>query len=83
MEKNDSEKNMSIYEASEFWDEHDFTEFDDVEEDTTIKFNLKKKKYVGIDDDLYVAISKKAKSLAKAEETLINEWLAEKIGNVG
>jgi hypothetical protein len=23
---------MSIHEASDFWDEHDFTEFDDVDE---------------------------------------------------
>ena len=32
MEKNKNIKDMSIYEASDFWDEHDFGEFDDVQE---------------------------------------------------
>jgi len=44
MEKNDKIKDMSIYEASDFWDEHDFGEFDDVKEVEEIKFSLKKKK---------------------------------------
>jgi len=35
---------MNIYEASAFWDEHDFLEFDDVQEVKDIKFHLIKKK---------------------------------------
>ncbi len=34
---------MSIYEASEFWDEHEFSEFDDVQEAHDLQFALKKK----------------------------------------
>jgi hypothetical protein len=79
MPKNNEIKDMSIYEASDFWDEHDFTEFDDVEEVNDIKFSLKKKKYVGIDMDLYSIIKLKAKKLHKPEEVLINEWLSEKL----
>jgi hypothetical protein len=30
MKKSKILKDMSIYEASAFWDEHDFSEFDDV-----------------------------------------------------
>ena len=70
-------KNMSIYEASDFWDEHDFGEFDDVQEEK-MRFLLKKKKYVGIDTDLYAIIKNKAKALNKGEDALINEWLSEK-----
>ncbi len=78
MGKNKDLKDMSIYEASDFWDEHDFGEFDDVEEVDEIQFSLKKKKYVGIDGDLYAIIKTKAKALNKPEDVLINEWLSEK-----
>jgi len=80
MQTGKNNKNVSIYEASEFWDEHDFGEFDDVEETYEIQFSLKKKKYVGIDQDLYDCIKNKARELQKSEEALINEWLSEKAG---
>jgi len=80
MLKNRNSDDISIYEASDFWDEHDFGEFDDVKEVREIKFSLKKKRYVGIDNDLYVQIKTKAKMLKKPEEALINEWLSEKAG---
>ena len=70
---------MSLYEASDFWDEHDFEEFDDIKEVREIKFSLKKKKYVGIDIKLYSLIKNKARKLHKPEDTLINEWLSEKV----
>ena len=78
MEKSENIKDMSIYEASDFWDEHDFGEFDDVQEEKEMQFLLKKKKYVGIDTDLYAIIKNKAKALNKGEDALINEWLSEK-----
>jgi hypothetical protein len=37
-----------------------------------------RKKYVGVDMDLYAIIRSKAKSLNKSEDVLINEWLSEK-----
>ena len=80
MQTNNNNENLSIYEASEFWDEHDFGEFDDIKETNEIQFSLKKKKYVGIDQDVYAYIKSKAKELQKPEETLINEWLSEKAG---
>ncbi len=80
MEKKDKIKDMSVYVASDFWDEHDFGEFDDVQEVEDIKFSLKKKKYVGIDGDLYAIIKSKAKALNESEEVFINEWLSEKAG---
>ena len=80
MGKNKNIKDMSINEASDFWDEHDLGEFDDVQEVDNIQFSLKKKKYVGIDGDLYAIIKNKAKTLNKSEDVLINEWLSEKAG---
>lgn len=69
---------MSIYEASDYWDEHDFSEFDDVLEVKNLQFSFKRQKYIGVDMDLYVIIKRKAKALNKSEDVLINEWLSEK-----
>lgn len=69
---------MAIYEASAFWDEHDFSEFDDVQEVKDIKFHLIKKKYVGLDLNIYAKIRKQARKLKTTEDVLINEWLREK-----
>ncbi len=80
MGKNRKIKDMSVSEASDFWDEHDFGEFDDVQEVDDIQFSFKKKKYVGIDRELYAIIKNKAKTLNKPEDDLINEWLSEKAG---
>lgn len=80
MEKNSNMKDISVYEASDFWDEHDFGEFDDVKEEKEMQFLLRRKKYVGIDMDLYAIIKSKANALNESEDALINEWLSEKAG---
>jgi len=80
MGKSKNLKDMSINDASDFWDEHDFGEFDDVQEVDEIKLSFKKKKYVGIDMELYSIIKNKARTLNKPEDALINEWLTEKAG---
>lgn len=72
-------ENMSIREASDFWDEHDFSEFEDVNEVKELCFSLPKKKYIGVDVNLYQKIKNKAKKLHKPEDILINEWLMEKM----
>ena len=78
MPKNKQKTDMSIYEASDFWDEHDFDEFNDVVETDEFEFQLQKKKYVGIEMELYSVIKNKAKRLKISEDILINEWLSEK-----
>ncbi|MEK6681001.1 MAG: CopG family antitoxin [Nitrospirota bacterium] len=73
-------KKMTITEASDFFDEHDIFELNDVREVTDIKFNLKKKKYIGVSIELFKKIQSKAKKLHKNEDSLIQEWLMEKVG---
>lgn len=46
------------------WDEHDFSEFEDVEEVKDIRFSLIKKKYVGVDTNLYSKIKKESQEIA-------------------
>jgi hypothetical protein len=43
------------------------------------KFDLKKKKYVGLDMGLFEKIKNKAKKLHISEDMLIQEWLMEKV----
>jgi hypothetical protein len=47
---------------------------------TDMKFNLSKKKYIGVDIELYRKIRNKAKKLHTFEDDLIKEWLKEKVG---
>ncbi len=78
--KKSKHKEMTISEASDYFDEHDIFEFEDVREVTDIKFKLQKKKYVGLDMELFKKIKSKAKRLHKSEDLLIKEWLMEKVG---
>jgi hypothetical protein len=81
MKRGKEPKEMSIYEASDYWDEHDFTEFRDVKEVKELRFARKKKKYVGVDVGLYTRIKERAKRLHTTEDMLVNEWLREKVGS--
>jgi len=77
--KRSKQKEMTIAEASSFFDEHDIFEFDDVREVADIKFKLQKK-YIGLDMELFKKIRNRAKRLHKSEDALIKEWLSEKVG---
>ncbi|MBI5525669.1 MAG: hypothetical protein HY897_04990 [Deltaproteobacteria bacterium] len=79
MKKSTEEKDMSVQEASEYWDEHDFAECGGLEEVKDLEFALRKKKYVGIDIRLYAMIRKSARKLRVPEEALINKWLRERV----
>jgi len=79
MKKSKVKEDMSIYEASEFWDEHDISEFNDFEEVKDVKFLLIKKKYIGLDVNIYDKIRRKAKKLKMPEDVLINDWLRERV----
>ena len=78
--KKSKHKEMTMLEASDYFDEHDIFEFEDVREVTDVKFKLQKKKYVGLDMELFKKIKSKAKRLHKSEDLLIKEWLMEKVG---
>lgn len=71
---------MTIAQASDYFDEHDIFGFEGVREVTGIKFKLQKKKYIGVDVQLYKKIRAKAKRLHTTEDSLIQNWLKEKVG---
>ncbi len=73
-------KDMSIIEASDFWDEHDFFEFDDIEEVSDITFDLQKKKYIGLDLKLYEEVEQLARKMHKSCDSFVQDCLKEKVG---
>ena len=70
---------MTLQAASDYWDEHDLSEFDDVVEVHDLSFRLTRKKYVGIDAVMYDRIRGKARELHTTPDHLIETWLHEKI----
>ncbi len=79
MNKSDLKENMTIEEASDYWDEHDFGQFRDVQEVHNMTFRISRKKYVAVDYRLYKEIRRKARLLNITENQLINDWLKEKV----
>ena len=71
---------MTITEASDYFDGHDIFESEDFQEVTDIKIKLQKKKYVGVNMELFKKIRNKARKLHITEDALIQEWLKEKVG---
>ena len=72
-------KASTLQEMGEFWDEHDFTEFDtdgpDVEFDISCT--------VSIEPELLSALEKQARLRHINVETLVNLWLHEKLAEQG
>ena len=68
-------KTDSLEKMGEFWDKHDFTEFDsdipDVKFDVTCA--------VPVEIDLFAEIEKQAHRRGVSVETLVNLWLQQKI----
>jgi predicted HicB family RNase H-like nuclease len=63
-------------EIGEFWDEHDFTEFDDL---VRPDVNFEIQDTVRIEASLLAIIEKLAAARGISSETLVNLWLQEKI----
>jgi len=70
--------NMTIQEASEFWDEHSLLEFDDTEE-VEVKFKLKRKQYIGIDREIFKKLEAQAKRKKLSVDVLLGNWIVEKV----
>ena len=74
--KSSTSKTNSLKKMGEFWDKHDFTEFDDpnapdVEFDVTVA--------IPIEPDLLSDIEELAHMRGIKVETLVNLWLKEKV----
>lgn len=71
-------KNMSIQEASDFWDEHSLLEFDGTKEADVI-FELKRKHYIGLDREVFKKLSAQARRQKVTPEALVESLITQKI----
>ena len=65
----------TLREMGEFWDSHDFTDFDSDASDVEMKFSSS----IAIEPDLLSEIEAQASMRGVSVETLINLWLQEKL----
>ena len=68
-------KAESPEEIGEFWDSHDFTEFDIDADDFDFEISCA----VPIESELFSSIEEQAKQRGVRAETLVNLWLQEKL----
>ncbi len=79
MTKNEVPENMTLDEASKFWDEHSFLDYDDIQ-DVHFSVDLRKNKnYIDIREDLAKQIRTIAHQKGISSRLLVNQWLKEKV----
>ncbi len=79
MEKNKQStvsKADSIEKMGEFWDTHDFTDYDNPE-NPDVEFEIACR--VPIEEELYSSVETQAKLRGVTVETLVNLWLQQKL----
>ena len=66
----------TLEKMGEFWDTHDFTEFDDTDApDVEFKISCA----VSVEVELFSQVEKQARARGVSIETLVNLWLQEKL----
>lgn len=79
MAKDKIPENMTLDEAAEFWDQHSFLDYDDVQE---IHFSVdlrKNRNYIDLREDLAKQIRMIAHQKGISPRVLVNQWLREKV----
>ena len=71
---------MSILEASEFWDEHSLLDFPDVKEETNVDVHIEREVYYcPVSRGLMQQLQDRARTEGVSTETLVNLYLQEKL----
>ncbi len=87
MGENDQEKLTSISksktpeEIGEFWDTHSLGDYWDQTKQVEFDVRVKRVRRVALDPDIYARIEAEARSRGVLPETLVNVWLAERLGS--
>ena len=70
---------MTLDEASQFWDEHNFLDYEDVEEVLFSVVLRKNRNFFDIDADLAKRIRRIARQQGVSGSQLVNQWLRERL----
>ncbi len=87
MGENDQEKRSSISKAQtpeetgEFWDNHSLADYWDQTQAVEFEVRAKRLRRVTLDPDIYARIEAEARARGVLPETLVNVWLAERLGS--
>ena len=81
MKKNDKIPEFeNLKEMADFWDNHDFTDFEDeFEEAPAIKFDIKNRRYLPISLETYEKMETIAQEKGISVERLMRTWVEEKL----
>jgi CopG antitoxin of type II toxin-antitoxin system len=72
--------NMSILEASDFWDEHSLLDFPNTQEETEIDIHIEREQYYcPVSKRLMEKLQVRAQEEGVSTETLVNLYLQEKL----
>ncbi len=86
MGENDMEKETSISKAQtpeeigEFWDNHSLADYWEKTKEVDVEVRAKRIRRVTLDPDIYARIEAEARTRGVLPETLVNVWLAERLG---
>ena len=70
----------NLKEMADFWDNHDFTDFEDeFEEAPGIKFDIKDRRYLPISLEMYEKMESIAQKKGISVERLMRTWVEEKL----
>lgn len=74
-------QNMTLIEASDFWDEHSFLDYEGVKE-VEFEVDIQSRKHIfTLEADLAHKVIAEAKLRGVSSETLLNLWVQEKVTN--
>ena len=70
----------SLTEMADFWDNHDFTDFEDeFKEAPDIKFDIKDRRYLPISLEMYEKMESIAQKRGISVERLMRTWIEERL----
>lgn len=70
----------SLEEAAEFWDTHDSADYEDYMRDVEYEGSIKHRVYlIELDSDLYHKVRAIAQEKGVPADTLVNQWVQEKV----
>lgn len=67
----------TVEEIGEFWDSHSLADY--AEETAEVSFELRARRRITLDPDLYTRLETEALTRGVSPETLVNRWVIEKL----
>ncbi len=70
-------------EIAEFWETHSLADYWDETHQVEFEVRARRRRRITLEPDIYAEIEKQARTRGVSPETLVNVWLAERLGQAG